>query len=218
MSGRIVPSAPAARDLRGEVAVLDHPGQLHHPFELQLAPPPADLRRPQGVDQRLRLVLQLLRAGAHGARPARGARCRRSAAPSRRRAAGPRRAAAPRTWGRAARRSPCRARAASPASAAAASLIRPSASATNCSLFAASASADSARNAWVSSASRRASSCSRPTAASRSARSAAVADAALGLGTAQAVARLVVLGGEVVQPLQQARRARPALRRRRRAG
>ena len=46
--------------------MLDHPGELDHPFELQLAPPAADLRCAQGVDQGLRLVLQLLGTGAHG--------------------------------------------------------------------------------------------------------------------------------------------------------
>ena len=46
--------------------MLDHPGELNHSFELQLAPPAADLRCAEGIDQRLRLVLQLLGTGAHG--------------------------------------------------------------------------------------------------------------------------------------------------------
>ena len=64
MSGRIAPSSPAADDLGGEVAVLDHPGELDHALELQLAPPPADLRRAQGVDQLTGLAAELLGAGA----------------------------------------------------------------------------------------------------------------------------------------------------------
>ena len=59
------PVVAGHRRLLGEVAVLDHAGQLDDPPELHLAPPAAGLRRPQRVHQRGRLVAQLLAGGAH---------------------------------------------------------------------------------------------------------------------------------------------------------
>ncbi len=36
--------------------MLDHPGELHHPSELDLAPPPANVRRTEGGDEVVRLA------------------------------------------------------------------------------------------------------------------------------------------------------------------
>ena len=53
--------------LLGEVAVLDHAGQLDHPAQLHLAPAAAGLRGPQRGHQRGGLVPQRLAGGPHEA-------------------------------------------------------------------------------------------------------------------------------------------------------
>ncbi len=53
--------------LPGEVAVLDHAGQVDDPLELQLAPPAAHVGRAQGGDQRAGLAGHPGRPAGHGA-------------------------------------------------------------------------------------------------------------------------------------------------------